>query len=102
MIIFYGRTYLPCYITIPKRYDIYKLRFLIYDFPLLNSMSEKICVGNSRYLNFDDDGKPELYYIQKTMDNKYYFLFIEFTELNWNGKYANVLCVSIFLKYMVW
>ena len=27
-------------------------------------------------------------------------LFIECTELNRNGKYANILCVSILIKYM--
>ena len=31
-----------------------------------------------------------------------FFLFIEFTELNWNGKYEHGLCVYIFLKDMGW
>ena len=30
------------------------------------------------------------------------FVFIECTEWNWNGKYSNGLCVSVFFEYTDW
>ena len=61
-------------------------------------------MGNVRsfFLNYED--KVHLYYIQKDIPYgiKKSVLFIECTELNWNGKDANVLCVSILLKDTGW
>ena len=62
MIIFYGRTYLPFHITIPKRYDIEKVRFL-YNLQSLDSMSDIRCVVNVRFFYFNYGGKIDIYYM---------------------------------------
>ena len=65
MIIFDGRTYLKCRITIPKRDDIDQVYFKIYNCLSLNSKGDKICVVNVIFFYFKDAGKPEIFYIQK-------------------------------------
>ena len=50
-----------------------------------------MAIGNYRYL-----------YTLKVPVEKSSIIFIECTELNWNRKYANGFCVSIFLKDMGW
>ena len=49
-------------------------------------MSEKSCVGNFRLFYLNNDGKLELFYIQKKIlpVEKKSILFIECTGLNWN------------------
>ena len=67
-------------------------------------MAEKICLVNGRLFYFNGDGKLEIYYIQKNTPcvfTNLYVLSIECTDLNWNEKDANGLCVYIFLKDMV-
>ena len=62
MIILYGRIYFTFSITIRKRYDIERVH-LKKVCQSLNSMVEKICVGNGRFLYFNDDDKLDIYYI---------------------------------------
>ena len=76
MIIFGGRTYLTCHITIPKIDDIDKSHLKIYNCQSLNPMIQMICLGNGKFFYFNYDGKLELYHIQKTVDKFSYLLFL--------------------------
>ena len=77
-----------------------------YNCQSLDLMSEKSCVGIFIFFYFSEYGKPGPVYMQKKYclqkKQKKYFLFIDCTELNWGGKDANGLCVSIFFKNMAW
>ena len=64
MITFDGILYEPCRITTPKTYIIDKVHFK-YNCLSLNFMNEKSCAGNFRLFYFNDDGKLELFYMQK-------------------------------------
>ena len=66
-------------------------------------MNKRSCVGNGRFFYFNDNGKLDLSHIQKNIDceNKC-VLFIEYTWIIWNRKYASVLCVSVWFKDMGW
>ena len=59
--------------------------------------------GIVRLFYFNDYGALELFYKQKiiTCERKS-FLFIGCTELDWNIKDTNVLCVSVLFKDMGW
>ena len=97
-----GRSYEPCHITIQKTDIIDKFHFWKYNSQPLNLINDNICVGNDRFFYLNDDGKLELFYMQKKTfpaeKQNNYVIFIEWTELNWNGKYGNGLCVSIWRR----
>ena len=70
----------------------------------MNSIGEKICVGNDRFSYFRYDVKLDIYYkkIYPVIKKNASVLFIEYTELNWNVTYENGLCVSILFNNMGW
>ena len=52
-------------ITIPRNSQIETLDTSKYNFQSLDSTCDKICVGNGRFLYFNEDGKLDLHVIVK-------------------------------------
>ena len=68
-------------------------------------MNKKSSVGNGRSFYFNDDEKLELFYMQRNIScgkRNTSVIFVECTELIWNIKDSNGLCLSIFFKCMGW
>ena len=96
MIIFYWRTYLPFHITIPKRYDIgIFLNIIVNHWILL----VRKYMWEITYYFISTIMVNYIFIIYKTKQKIYIsFIFIKCTELDCNGTYSDVYCVSILFK----
>ena len=63
-----GRSYEPSHDILPKTDITDEVPFFKYNCQSLNLMNEKSYIGNGRFFYFNNDGKLEIFYMQK----KYY------------------------------
>ena len=59
-------------------------------------------MGYGRFFHIIDDGKLKIFNMQKKFHCRKTTIFIESTEIIWNGKDTNFLIVYILLKDMGW
>ena len=64
------------------------------------------CVGDGNISYFDDVGKLHILYVRNEIlpvqIDFSYVVFVDFSYMLYNKMDSNLLCVSVFIKYVMW